>query len=177
MDFTEIRSCIETWELAGGECLDPAAKDLLMQFNYEHLPPELAGISAQFFPVAWRIATSVPNGPGPAGVTALQKLLEAKDAAVRCEVVARRPALNNNDALGDDFHGRAWDKLAEVMGWERDGYTRQVSDKVYTKALCTRRARRRRVFPSPHTQTPPGFTAEQWDAVGKTFGWADEEGR
>lgn len=57
------------------------AENLLKFFAYEHLPPQLQKVSAQFAALASWIAANLP--PGPERTVSLRKLLEAKDCAVR----------------------------------------------------------------------------------------------
>lgn len=57
---------------------------LLQFFAYDHLPMELRGVSRPFHEVAYRMADTLP--PGPEATTALRKLLEAKDCAVRAVI-------------------------------------------------------------------------------------------
>ncbi|WP_043159354.1 hypothetical protein [Bradyrhizobium sp. Ai1a-2] len=54
---------------------------LLQFFAYEHLPPHLQAVSAPFGDLAREMARSLPTNPESA--TAMRKLLEAKDCAVR----------------------------------------------------------------------------------------------
>lgn len=54
---------------------------LLRYFAYQHLPPNLQLVSKAFAELADAIAGDLP--PGPETTTALRKLLEAKDCAVR----------------------------------------------------------------------------------------------
>lgn len=54
---------------------------LLQFFDYEHLSPELQEVSKPFCDLAHRIANELPGNPET--TTALRKLLEAKDCAVR----------------------------------------------------------------------------------------------
>jgi len=54
---------------------------LLQFFAYEHLPPHLQEISKPFGELARQISDTLPNNPEQ--TTALRKLLEAKDCAVR----------------------------------------------------------------------------------------------
>lgn len=54
---------------------------ILKFFAFEHLPPALAAVSRPFSELAHDVAAGLP--PGPETSTALRKLLEAKDAAVR----------------------------------------------------------------------------------------------
>lgn len=64
---------------------DPAAKQgpspILRYFDYEHLPVHLASVSKPFRDLALRVERTLP--PGAEKATALRKLLEGKDAAVR----------------------------------------------------------------------------------------------
>ena len=63
--------------------IDLAALDPMMQFfSYEHLPPRLQGASKLFYDVAANIVLNMPRNPER--TVALRKLLEAKDAGVRC---------------------------------------------------------------------------------------------
>jgi hypothetical protein len=57
------------------------ASPILRYFEYEHLPPHLRSVSEKFGRLAEDIEDSLPDGPEKS--TALRKLLEAKDAAVR----------------------------------------------------------------------------------------------
>jgi hypothetical protein len=54
---------------------------ILRYFAAEHLPPHLRAISEPFGELARRIDAELPAGPET--TTALRKLLESKDAAVR----------------------------------------------------------------------------------------------
>ena len=54
---------------------------ILKFFEYEHLPSRLQEISLPFARLAWRMAITLP--PNPESSTALRKLLESKDCAVR----------------------------------------------------------------------------------------------
>jgi hypothetical protein len=53
-------------------------------FAYEHLPPHLQEVSKPFCELARQIEDTLP--PGPETTTALRKLLEAKDCAVRARL-------------------------------------------------------------------------------------------
>lgn len=55
--------------------------NLLQFFRYQHLPVHLADVSKPFADLAQHLAASLP--PNPESTTALRKLLEAKDCAVR----------------------------------------------------------------------------------------------
>jgi len=81
--------------------MHPAIKDILKFFAYEHLPLRLQAVSKPFCDLAYQIAhggnvgegdTKVHVGPleGPEATVALRKLLEAKDAAVRAAVSAKK---------------------------------------------------------------------------------------
>ncbi len=59
--------------------------DHIMQFfEYSHLPPHLQEVSSPFGVLAQRIVELLPRNPER--TTALRKLLEAKDAAVRARL-------------------------------------------------------------------------------------------
>jgi hypothetical protein len=62
---------------------------LLQFFAYEHLPPHLQAISKPFGDMAHTLAAEMPKNPE--STTALRKLLEAKDCAVRA-VLYKAPA-------------------------------------------------------------------------------------
>jgi hypothetical protein len=55
---------------------------MLQFFRYEHLPEHLRAVSAPFGTLALQITENLPSNPER--TVALRKLLEAKDAAVRC---------------------------------------------------------------------------------------------
>ena len=57
---------------------------ILQFFVYEHLPDELAEISAPFCNAAHQLMKILPRNPER--TVALRKLLEAKDAAVRAKL-------------------------------------------------------------------------------------------
>lgn len=61
--------------------MDPEGSPIMRYFTYEHLPLNLQQISKAFSIIAWTMEDKLPNGPEKS--TALRKLLEAKDAAVR----------------------------------------------------------------------------------------------
>ena len=57
-------------------------KNQIMQFFvYEHLPSHLQGVSKDFADLAQKLDAALPNNPEK--TTALRKLLEGKDCAVR----------------------------------------------------------------------------------------------
>ncbi|MBV9565004.1 MAG: hypothetical protein JOY90_31835 [Bradyrhizobium sp.] len=58
--------------------------NLLQFFAYEHLPPHLQAVSKPFGDLARELAGSLPANAE--STTALRKLLEAKDCAVRAVV-------------------------------------------------------------------------------------------
>ena len=62
----------------------PAMAAKLRSFRFSHLPPHLQEISAPFYRLARRIADAAPNDPST--TIALNKLMEAKDWAVRAHV-------------------------------------------------------------------------------------------
>ena len=59
---------------------------LLQFFKYEHLPDHLQKISKPFGELAKEIVSDLPKNPER--TTALRKLLEAKDCAVRANIAA-----------------------------------------------------------------------------------------
>lgn len=60
-------------------------RDYLLQFfAWEHLPPHLQSISEPFGALAETICQTLPRNPER--TTALRKLLEAKDCAVRAKL-------------------------------------------------------------------------------------------
>ena len=61
--------------------MDPERSAILRYFKTTHLPPILAIVSKSFCELAEKIEIDLPSGPEKS--TALRKLLEAKDAAVR----------------------------------------------------------------------------------------------
>ena len=64
--------------------MNPAIEHVLKFFVYEHLPEHLQKVSKPFHDLAHSTVEAVPHGPEL--TVALRKLLEAKDAAVRCMV-------------------------------------------------------------------------------------------
>ena len=64
--------------------LDVGHEPILQFFRYEHLPTELAAVSAPFAALALGIVETLPRNPER--TTALRKLLEAKDCAVRAKL-------------------------------------------------------------------------------------------
>lgn len=57
---------------------------LLQFFKYDHLPEHLQEVSKPFSELANNLAKSLP--PNPETTTAIRKLLEAKDSAVRSKL-------------------------------------------------------------------------------------------
>ena len=57
---------------------------LLQFFHYEHLPEQLQAISKPFCDLANSLVDTLPSNPER--TTALRKLLEAKDCAVRAQL-------------------------------------------------------------------------------------------
>lgn len=54
---------------------------MLQFFEYAHLPPHLAAVSAPFGELAKQLAATLP--PNAESTVAMRKLLEAKDCAAR----------------------------------------------------------------------------------------------
>ena len=72
--------------------VDPADRfPILKHFSYSHLPYELACVSEGFHDLAYDLA-GLHGLTGPEASTALRKLLEAKDAAVRAKIEKLRDA-------------------------------------------------------------------------------------
>lgn len=65
---------------------DIANDPILHFFHYVHLPPTLQETSRRFFELAFAIIRTIPRNAERS--TALRKLLEAKDAAVRANLPA-----------------------------------------------------------------------------------------
>jgi hypothetical protein len=63
--------------------MHPAAEALLKFFEYEHLPLHLQRVSKPFGELARSLVGPELELTGPEATTALRKLLEAKDCAVR----------------------------------------------------------------------------------------------
>lgn len=58
--------------------------DLLRYFEYDHLPEKLQVVSEPFYDLAHKLARDLPAGPET--TTAVRKLLESKDCAVRAAI-------------------------------------------------------------------------------------------
>jgi ferritin-like protein len=67
--------------------MHPSVAALLRHFTAEHLPPDLRAVSQPICDLAHQLAEQLPADPET--TTALRKLLEAKDCAVRAVVAAR----------------------------------------------------------------------------------------
>lgn len=61
---------------------------IMQFFAWAHLPPHLADVSRPFGELAQQVVDTLPRNPER--TTALRKLLEAKDAAVRARL-AKEP--------------------------------------------------------------------------------------
>lgn len=61
-----------------------SAEPIMQFFTYAHLPEKLQAISRPFCTLAEDIERTLPRNPERS--TALRKLLEAKDAAVRASI-------------------------------------------------------------------------------------------
>ena len=57
---------------------------MLQFFEYAHLPDDLQRVSLQFHRIAHNLCAMLPQNPER--TTALRKLLEAKDCAVRARI-------------------------------------------------------------------------------------------
>lgn len=65
------------------------SEQLLRYFTYDHLPQHLQVISKPFSDLAQRLERDLPQGAEK--TTALRKLLEAKDCAVRAALPSEPP--------------------------------------------------------------------------------------
>lgn len=61
--------------------MHPNVVHIMQFFEYEHLPPDLRIVSEPFAELALALAQTLPSNPET--TTALRKLLESKDCAVR----------------------------------------------------------------------------------------------
>lgn len=66
----------------------PGLVSLVRYFDHAHLPPHLAAVSAPFGDLVVKVVTQLPDSAEL--TTAVRKLLEAKDCAVRAAVDAQR---------------------------------------------------------------------------------------
>lgn len=69
---------------------------LLQFFRYEHLPPHLQAVSAPFCMLAEHLCATLDMNSE--SVTALRKLLESKDCAVRA-IIFKQPVTQNSAPL------------------------------------------------------------------------------
>lgn len=63
---------------------------VMRYFEYKHLPPRLQEVSKPFCDLAHLVSNALPYDPETS--TALRKLLEAKDAAVRAALTPYTPS-------------------------------------------------------------------------------------
>ncbi len=70
--------------------MNPRIVAVLKHFSYKHLPPHLMEVSGPFCDLAEKLVQHLhPHGPDEAQLEhALQRLLEAKDAAVRAALAS-----------------------------------------------------------------------------------------
>lgn len=66
---------------SGGTGAEPVVEPIMAFFNYDHLPPGLQFVSKPFCDTAHWVYRNLPRNAER--TTALRKLLEAKDCAVR----------------------------------------------------------------------------------------------
>ncbi len=66
------------------------SEPIMQFFEYGHLPPHLQAVSAPFSHLAKELVVALPRNPER--TTALRKLLEAKDCAVRALLFKDAPA-------------------------------------------------------------------------------------
>jgi hypothetical protein len=63
---------------------DPSHEPIMQFFEFSHLPNELQLVSSRFHRLALELMATLPRNAERS--TALRKLLEAKDAAVRASI-------------------------------------------------------------------------------------------
>lgn len=63
----------------------PGVRDAMQWLTYGHLPPALQGFSGPFYDTAAALLKRIPTD-SPELTTALNKLIEAKDSAVRAGI-------------------------------------------------------------------------------------------
>lgn len=73
--------------------------ELLQFFGYTHLPSGLATVSRPFGELAEKLDLELPDGTEK--TTALRKLLESKDCAVRAALTQNRPTVAPLGTQGD----------------------------------------------------------------------------
>lgn len=78
---------------------DPAIVELVRLFRYDHLPQHLQRVSRPFAELVFELLARLPDGSQ--FLVALQKLLEAKDAAVRQAVVSTMPRDSMAEAVAE----------------------------------------------------------------------------
>jgi hypothetical protein len=71
----------------------PPVQKMLSYFEYEHLPTDLRAISAHFHDLAHTLSAAIPSGAE--ATTAIRKLLEAKDCAVRAALDDREGSVES----------------------------------------------------------------------------------
>ena len=79
---TALRKLLEAKDAA--VCAADSREPILQFFEFDHLPSLLHDVSRSFARLAARIVDTLPRNPERS--TALRKLLEAKDAAVRAAI-------------------------------------------------------------------------------------------
>lgn len=109
-----------------------AADPILHFFRYAHLPDNLAAASAPFCGLAIHIVTTLPRNAERS--TALRKLLEAKDAAVRANIGT--PPAGNDGFLGRlEAERRELSKKLSALRGFIDGGCPGVDDKGHVDLL------------------------------------------
>ena len=68
----------------GATTVEEFTEHIMQFFEFEHLPPHLRDVSRPFCALAKMVVSDLPRNPERS--TALRKLLEAKDAAVRARL-------------------------------------------------------------------------------------------
>lgn len=92
--------------MSGEVSLHPSVVEILRFFRWHQLPPELRAVSQPFAALAVEVALRSQRAgvSGPETTTALRKLLEAKDAAVRAVLPVHAGGTLLEDLLEDPRH-------------------------------------------------------------------------
>jgi hypothetical protein len=93
----------------------PAVEHILQFFTWSHLPEHLAKVSRPFGELALEVASRKPESPETE--TALRKLLEAKDAAVRATLGTVGSRGKQGEVMKDEITP---ERLARLPKWARE---------------------------------------------------------
>lgn len=76
-----LAGSVETYADKAQEQMETSEEPILRYFEFAHLPERLQTVSQSFYQLAHHLVRELPRNPERS--TALRKLLESKDAAVR----------------------------------------------------------------------------------------------